>query len=129
MRYKARTDDVAWRVVEGEAVLVHAESSAYYGLNRTGTAVWEALAKAPRSVDELANGLAKKLDAPVLQTRQDLDAFLVNLVGAGLAAPEQEGAEMASGQGASLDPPVAGPYEPPQLSPFGELEQLILSGE
>ena len=33
----ANADKVAWRVVDGDAVIVHADSSAYYGLNSTGT--------------------------------------------------------------------------------------------
>ncbi|MEX1258778.1 MAG: PqqD family protein [Gemmatimonadota bacterium] len=129
MKFRARTDDVAWKVVEGEAVLVHAESSAYYGLNRTGTALWEALTSGPCSPDELVSGLSQQLDAPPQQAGQDVDTFLRSLVGAGLATEVPDASETSSGSGVRLGRAASGPYEPPQVSPFGELEQLILSGE
>ncbi len=129
MRYKARTDDVAWRVVEGEGVLVHAESSAYFGLNRTGTALWEALANAPCTTDELVHGLTERFAAPSHQAMGDVDTFLASLVGAGLVTEAQDGSAKPPANGQVLDVRAGGLYEPPQLSPFGELEQLILSGE
>jgi hypothetical protein len=127
MRVKACTDTVAWRVVEGEAVLVHAETSAYFGLNRTGTALWVALAGGARTAEELVDVLAAVSGEGVREARQDVDAFLQSLLAAGLAAPSENGSTPAPSDAAT--PPLAGHYEAPALSPFGELEQLILSGE
>lgn len=128
MRVKARTDAVAWGVVEGEAVLVHAETSAYFGLNRTGTVLRVALAGGARTADELAQILgAGSGNGVVHQARQDVDAFLQSLLLAGLASPSENGSGPPPAD--TTTPPSAVPYEAPTLSPFGELEQLILSGE
>jgi hypothetical protein len=127
MRVKACTDDVAWRVVEGEAVLVHAETSAYFGLNRTGTALWVALANGARTAEDLVQILPAANGAGVPQARQDVDAFLQSLLRAGLVAPAENGAAAPAEDTTTQS--LAGPYEAPGLSPFGELEQLILSGE
>jgi hypothetical protein len=127
MRVKACTDNVAWRVVEGEAVLVHAETSAYFGLNRTGTALWVALAGGARTAEELVQVLGAKDGAGLLQAREDVDVFLRSLVSAGLASTSENGASAPSVETTTQS--SGGPYEAPALSPFGELEQLILSGE
>ena len=126
MRIKACTDNVAWRVVDGEAVLVHAETSAYFGLNRAGTALWVALVEGPHGTDELVHVLGAENGAGA-RARQDVDTFLQSLVAAGLAATTENGSEAPSPGAASG--PATEPYEAPALSPFGELEQLILSGE
>jgi hypothetical protein len=123
----ANADKVAWRVVDGEAVIVHADSSAYYGLNSTGTFLWEAIAAAPVAADDLAMRLSERYGVARETVRADVDAFLSSLGGEGLlqeAAPAAGAAPpLPAGAGA------AGPYEPPALAKFGELEQLVLSGE
>ena len=53
--YVANTDRVLWRVVDGEAVLVHKETSYYYSLNTTGTVIWELLSAEAQSAADLVN--------------------------------------------------------------------------
>lgn len=127
MRVKACTDNVAWRVVDGEAVLVHAETSAYFGLNRSGTVLWMSLADGARTADELLEVLGAGNGMERGQERQDVEDFLQDLVRASLAVPDENGASAPSVDATSRRSDQ--PYEPPTLSPFGELEQLILSGE
>jgi Coenzyme PQQ synthesis protein D (PqqD) len=127
-RIGANADKVAWRVVDGEAVIVHADSSAYYGLNSTGTFIWEAIAATPLAAEEIAARLGERYGLEPGAARVDVDAFVTSLGGEGLLL---EAADTATGAIAS--PLVAraapGGYEPPALAKFGELEQLVLSGE
>jgi hypothetical protein len=125
----ANADKVAWRVVDGEAVIVHADSSAYYGLNSTGTIIWEAIATAPLALEEIAARLSERYGLEREAVRADVEAFVASLGGEGLlveAADTVAGpfASPASGSG-----PAPGGYERPTLAKFGELEQLVLSGE
>ena len=126
-RISANADKVAWRVVDGEAVIVHADSSAYYGLNSTGTFLWEAIATAPMGADDLAARLSERYGVAREAVRADVDAFLSSLGDEGLLQ------EHGPAAGAAPPPPAgaaaAGAYEPPALAKFGELEQLVLSGE
>lgn len=128
-RYQIKTDDIAWRVVDGEAVIVHALTSGYFGLNSTGTAIWEALATGPLSAEDIAEGLVSEAEVSSDQVRPAVDAFLTELVGAGLVEEKSTGEDGADA--ANQTPrliPIDG-YQAPELAPFGELEQLILSGE
>jgi hypothetical protein len=126
----ANADKVAWRVVDGEAVIVHADSSAYYGLNSTGTIIWEAIATAPLALEEIAARLSERYGLEREAVRADVEAFVVSLGGEGLLVEAADtvaagpSASPASGSG-----PAPGGYERPTLVKFGELEQLVLSGE
>jgi hypothetical protein len=128
--YRANTEKVVWRVVDGEAVLVHADTSAYYGLNAAATCIWEALVTASLTRDDIAQRLSTRynLDADVLLS--DVDAFLT------IVEKESLIVEMAPSNGHPADTsPTSdghgrnGRYEPPSLTRFGELEKLVLSGE
>jgi hypothetical protein len=129
-RYRANTDKVVWRIVDGEAVLVHADTSAYYGLNATGTSIWEALVSASLTPDEIGRRLSERYGVAADALLADVDAFLATVGNESLIV------DAPAPNGLPADAPLAsdGPrserrYEPPSLTRFGELEKLVLSGE
>jgi hypothetical protein len=131
MQYRVNDAKVAWRVVEGEGVLLHADSSAYFGLNQTGTLLWQRLAASPQSASELAEWLQESVSGAPDDPAPVVAQFLEQLSRLDLLDP-------AAGPASDRNPPPdAGPllepgavvYEPPLITPFGELEKLILSGE
>jgi hypothetical protein len=126
--FMANAENVAWRVLDGEAVLVHAESSAYYGLNATGTYVWEAIQTRPVALEDLVQRVATRFSVEPDDARSDVAAFLENSAGRAFVSRTPAPASGSdhpepAGNGATT------PYEPPELARFGELEQLVLSGE
>ncbi len=127
-RFRANTEDAAWRVVDGEAVIVHATTSAYYGLNVTGTHVWEAIAASPLAVGELSALVSNRYDLPEAEVRTDVESFLGRLHDEGLVI-EVQGPASAPEVSVAAETALPDAYTPPAISPFGELEQLILSGE
>ena len=128
-RVQANTDIAAWRIVDGEAVIVHAVSSAYYGLNATATYIWESIVSAPLTGDDVIDRVTARFGVPSASVRDEVEAFLRSLEAEGLAC-EATGAVVAPPVAApSAQPNGNGPFVPPRLSRFGELEQLVLSGE
>jgi hypothetical protein len=128
-RVQANTDIAAWRIVDGEAVIVHAVSSAYYGLNSTGTFIWESLVSAPMASDDITDRVTARFGVSDASVRDEVDAFLRTLEAEGLTR-EAADASSASAVAASTEAGSAvGQFVPPRLSRFGELEQLVLSGE
>jgi hypothetical protein len=130
VRYQVNDARVAWRVVEGEGVLLHAETSGYFGLNRTGTLLWQQLAARPNSVEELGAWIEEHLSGAPDDPAVDIAAFIAQLLQHDLIDAAVPGAEqLAPAQPARLLEADGAEYEPPLVSPFGELEKLILSGE
>jgi hypothetical protein len=128
-RVQANTDNAAWRIVDGEAVIVHATSSAYYGLNSTGTFIWQAIVSEPMASHDIAERVTARFGVMDDSIRGEVESFLAGLEAEGLAR-EATGAPVATPVvSVSEQPGTAGPFVPPRLARFGELEQLVLSGE
>ena len=74
-------DDVVLKEQEGDAFLLHLPSGRYFGLNRSGLVIWEAL---KTGADPVA-ALGERWPAvPEEQRRADVDALVEALIGAGL---------------------------------------------
>ena len=127
--YHIDDENVAWRVADDEAVLLHADSSAYFGLNATGTRLWATLAERPMTLHELTEW-ARQCFADAPPDVEDVLASFLAELGAhtlivtgprrGEAGPPSDEHEVSA---------VTPVWEPPTLERFGELEKLILSGE
>ena len=121
--YVLNRDKVTWRVVDDEAVIVHTDTSDYFSLNESGTWLWTLLEVA-RTPQDLSAALSARYRRAAAETTPDVDAFVAQLTSAGLLVPGE------TARAAPTAPtPARGPYEPPQLVKFGNLETLILSGE
>ena len=128
--YIANTGKVAWRIVDGEGVIVHVESSAYYGLNASGTCIWEAILTTPLTTEAIATHISARYGLASEAALRDVEAFLVTLGEEGLLVRAEAARVRSDRTGASSgESQGAGAYEPPALTRFGELEQLVLSGE
>ena len=74
-------DDVVLKEQEGDAFLLHLPSGRYFGLNRSGLVIWEAL---ERGRDPVA-ALGERWPAvPEERRKSDVDALIEALLGAGL---------------------------------------------
>ena len=124
--YRVVDANVAWRVADKEAVLLHADSSAYFGLNQTGTLLWAQLAEHPLTLDQLTGwARARFPDAPAALPEEIAD-FVDRLVEYDLLESADTAEAVASRSNAGEETP---PWEAPVVERFGELEKLILSGE
>jgi hypothetical protein len=79
VKYAINHARAEWRLVDGESVIVNVETSYYYGLNRSGTLVWTALADRALSAEELAGELAAAFGIDRARARDDVDALLAEL--------------------------------------------------
>lgn len=107
-------DHIAWRTIDGEAVVVDLRSNRMYGFNREATAVWEALEHG-RPLHDLVRCLTDGESPPADPPPAVLDAlhgFLQQLVTLGLAegTPPTTGTRSDEGISTRL------PYTPPQIS-------------
>jgi hypothetical protein len=128
--YRAHTEKVVWRVVDGEAVLVHADTSAYYGLNAAATCIWEALVSASLSREDIGRRLGARYNVDADTLLSDVASFLAIVERESLIIEmTPSNGHLASESPASDAHRQGGRYERPSLTRFGELEKLVLSGE
>jgi hypothetical protein len=82
-KYPVPHPQVGMRVVDGEAVIILADSGNVNVLNPVGTRIWE-LADGSRSVRQIADALAAEYEVTPEAALQDVAEFLQKLVDAGM---------------------------------------------
>jgi hypothetical protein len=75
--------DVVFRELQGEAVILNLSSSFYFGLDPTGTRIWQ-LCEAHGSLQAVWEAMQAEFEAPPDVLRSDLLTFIDDLVAKGL---------------------------------------------
>jgi len=79
----ARNPATAWRVIEGEAVILSVDTKVFRGLNPVGSRVWE-LIDGARTLDEIAAMISREFDVTPEVAAGDVRAFVEALLAKGL---------------------------------------------
>jgi hypothetical protein len=82
-QYPTRNSRVAWRVYDGEAVILVAEDSTLNTLNPVGTVVWEA-ADGRTPVSAIVDRVCDEFDVDLAQAERDVAGFIEKLQRRGL---------------------------------------------
>jgi Coenzyme PQQ synthesis protein D (PqqD) len=122
-RYAVRTDQTAAQEIDGEAIVINFQTNYYYGLNRTGTAVWKLLQHGGRNRADIADALAAAFRTSADAVAPDVDRLIDALLAEGLI---QAAATTATAP-AAVD--AADEYVAPRLDKHEKLDRLMLSGE
>jgi hypothetical protein len=70
---------VAWRIVDGEAVILVPENSTFHTLNTTGTRIWE-LADGKLSTDEIIQKICEEFKVEKEKVEGNIKKFITELV-------------------------------------------------
>jgi hypothetical protein len=84
------SQDVVFRHLEDEAVLVHLGTNRIYSLNPTGARFWELLADG-RDRSEIKEQLLGAFDVSEGQLEEEIEALLSSLIAEGLVTVEPPG--------------------------------------
>jgi len=76
-------DDVVFRELQGEAVILNLASSTYFGLDAVGTRIWQ-LCEAHGSLRAVWEAMQQEFDAPGETLQSDLLTFVAELSAKGL---------------------------------------------
>jgi hypothetical protein len=78
-----RSDRTSWRILEGDALILHPEAGTLHRLNGTGTRAWELL-DGTRSLDTIAAALTDEYEVSAAEAASQLLALANELHEAGL---------------------------------------------
>jgi hypothetical protein len=84
-RFKA-VEDVWFRRVENEEILMHISSGTYYSLSETSVLFWEALSQ-QQTLEPIVDKIINEYDVDRSQVINDLEAFIEDLSNYGLITP------------------------------------------
>ena len=85
MLVRIRDDDVQWRRMGDEVVILDLRSARYFSLNETGTRLWS-LIVAGASAERLVEELVEAWEVERAAAERDVEAFLADLRDRGLVA-------------------------------------------
>lgn len=80
-------EDVVYRELEGEMVLLNLRTGVYFGLDAVGTRIWQLLQE-PRTVAQISERLADEYEVAPALCEQDVRTFLTALRDNALVEPE-----------------------------------------
>lgn len=79
MRFSIARDQVVWQMTDGEATLIHIDSTNYYGLNPTGTFIWNLLDAKDASLDEIVEAVGREYETEPAAIREEIEGLLLEL--------------------------------------------------
>ena len=133
LRYSIDQNNSAWRVVDGEAVLINAETTFYYGLNPSATQIWKLLLDDDLTAREIADRVTLEYGMDPTEIIQSVTGFLDELTVEKLLTTAESAASSRPGEQAPTDPADGSgrseEWELPLITRYDTLEELIVCGE
>ncbi|MFC2061725.1 PqqD family protein [Elusimicrobiota bacterium] len=82
MKYRIK-EDILWKIVDGEVVMVSTEKEQYSYLNPTGTEIWKMI-NDEYTKDEMAKEIKIKYETSGQKLNKDIDEIIEKLLEQGL---------------------------------------------
>jgi phosphohistidine swiveling domain-containing protein len=121
-RLRIKADDVAAKVIDGEAIIINLATGLYYSLAGTGSEVW-ALIEDERSLTEMAALLGARYSVPHAGVLADLERLAGELLDEKVVAiASDERPPAAAPAAASL---AGKAYAPPTLQTYRDMAELL----
>ena len=73
-----RQENMIEASIDGETVMMNADSGHYYGLDSIATRIWQLL-ETPQTLQDLVNALVKEYEVTPEQCESDVTAFLQDM--------------------------------------------------
>ena len=73
------SEQVNWRDIKGETVILNIESGVFYTLNEVGRFIWELIAEG-HNFESIIDQIPNKLEVSPEQSRDDAEKFITRLL-------------------------------------------------
>jgi hypothetical protein len=120
-RLRPNTDDVAAKVIDGEAIIMNLSNGLYFSMDEVGSALWE-MVEAGCSLDEMARALNARYEVAADTARADVGRLAEQLVEEGLVIVSEDAGEPVTPPGGTA---AAGSYAAPTLTRYDDMADLL----
>lgn len=118
---KPNTEEVASKVVDGEAILINLSNGMYYSMDVVGGYIWSLVA-AGHDLGSISTAVAQRYGVAADTAKQDVEALAQQLIDEKIVVP----GDSASAQPAEADKsPSDDAYTTPQLTKFDDMVDLF----
>lgn len=121
-RFRRDDQNVAAKVMDGEAVIINLANGVYYSMDNTGGVAWAMIEEGYR-LDQVATALAERYDVSHERVLEDVERLVSQLLAESLLVPTDHGPEV----GRAEETPRVGrlPYEAPVLNAYRDMGDLL----
>ena len=119
---KPNSEEVAAKVMDGEAILINLSNGIYYSMDKVGAVVWELIEK-QLSAEEMSAVLVNRYEVSNEQARTDVERLVKELLDEKLIVEAEGGSPGDREETGEVEGKVA--YEPPQLNIYRDMGDLL----
>lgn len=121
-RLRPNSQEVAAKVIGGEAIMINLLSGVYYSMDHVGGAIWE-LIESDHSIEELVTAITARYDVSREQAEADVQRFVEELMPENLIVASTDDAKPVPKPLAETQPRLV--YEPPRLKIYRDMSDLL----
>jgi hypothetical protein len=122
VRLQPREQEVAAKVIDGEAILINLANGIYYSMDKVAALIWESIQKRC-SLEEMVDTLVRRYDVAKEEAAADVHRLAQELLQENLVEISDNGA--ASGPMDDASSQERQPYEAPILNIYRDMGDLL----
>jgi hypothetical protein len=121
-RFKPREEEVASKVIDGEAIIINLANGIYYSMDKAGALVWERL-QSGDTLEEVIAAVTAHYDVTDQQAEAHVRELLQELLQENLVMASENG--VAAAAQTAPPPGTKLPYELPKLNIYRDMGDLL----
>jgi len=119
---RSRGEEIAAKVIDGEAIIINLASGIYYSMDKVGGLVWEMIDEG-RTLEEMLAVILARYEVSADQVKTDIEQLVNELLQENLVTASETGAH--SNGHRELDQTEKLPYESPKLNIYRDMGDLL----
>jgi len=120
--FRPRDEEVASKVIDGEAIIINLANGVYYSTDKVGALVWDLL-QAGNRVEEVILAVTSRYDVAREQAETDVRDLVEELLQENLVASTENGTGNAAE--VKMEQQEKAPYELPKLNIYRDMGDLL----
>ena len=120
--FRPRDEEIASKVIDGEAIIINLASGVYYSMDKVGALVWERL-QAGYILDDVIRAVTDAYDVSPEQAESNVVELVEELLQETLVVTSENGASRAAE--VIAEPEDKLPYELPKLNIYRDMGDLL----
>jgi hypothetical protein len=121
-RLRPRDEEVAAKVIDGEAIIINLANGIYYSMDKVGGLIWD-MVQSGQSLEKIIQGVTERYDVARDKAESDLLELVEEMLRENLVAIAENGAPADTPS--QLPPGEKLAYEAPKLNIYRDMGDLL----
>jgi hypothetical protein len=121
-RLQPRGEEVAAKVIDGEAIIINLANGIYYSMDKVGGLIWD-MVQTGHSLEEIIQGVTERYDVAREKVESDVVELVEEMLRENLVAVAEDGG--APAEAGPVPPGGKLPYEAPKLNIYRDMGDLL----